>query len=116
MPVDTHVWQIAQRDYKMGKTKTKTFNKIMYEAVGDHFRGIWGEYAGWAQSVVFTAKISEAGSRAIKKEEDPDAELVSVDITPNKRSRVKVEVTSEEVKIEPGRDTEVRRTTKRRKI
>ncbi|KAK2590348.1 8-oxoguanine glycosylase ogg1 [Conoideocrella luteorostrata] len=66
VPVDTHVWQIAQRDYKFGKTKTKTFNKVMYDAVGDHFRKIWGEYAGWAHSVLFTADLREFSDRKEK--------------------------------------------------
>ncbi|KAH6898396.1 N-glycosylase/DNA lyase [Thelonectria olida] len=69
VPVDTHVWQIAQRDYKFGKSKTKTFNKVMYDAVGDHFRALWGEYAGWAHSVLFTADLREFSGR-VKKEED----------------------------------------------
>ncbi|KAG5977849.1 hypothetical protein E4U55_006490 [Claviceps digitariae] len=63
VPVDTHVWQIAQRDYKFGKIKTKTFNKAMYDAVGDHFRNIWGDYAGWAHSVLFTADLREFSDR-----------------------------------------------------
>jgi len=58
VPIDTHVWQIAQRDYKFGGNgKVKTLNKAMYQAVGDHFRKIWGPQAGWAQSVLFTANL-----------------------------------------------------------
>ncbi|KAJ0168115.1 N-glycosylase/DNA lyase [Colletotrichum tanaceti] len=69
VPVDTHVWQIAQRDYKFGKSKTKTFNKTMYDAVGDHFRELWGKYAGWAHSVLFTADLKTFSGRTVKKEE-----------------------------------------------
>jgi N-glycosylase/DNA lyase len=69
VPVDTHVWQIAQRDYKFGKAKTKTFNKVMYDAVGDHFRELWGKHAGWAYSVLFTADLKTFSNRAVKKEE-----------------------------------------------
>lgn len=64
VPVDTHVWQIAQRDYKFGKAKTKTFSKVMYDSVGEHFRSIWGEHAGWAQSVLFTANLKSFSERA----------------------------------------------------
>lgn len=65
IPVDTHVWQIAQRDYNFGKGgKTKTFSKTMYDAVGDHFRKIWGPYAGWAQSVLFTANLKSFAEQA----------------------------------------------------
>ncbi len=66
VPVDTHVWQIAQRDYKFGSkgAKTKTFTKAMYDAVGDHFRAIWGAQAGWAQSVLFTANLRSFADQA----------------------------------------------------
>lgn len=57
VPIDTHVWQIAQRDYKFGEGKGKTFTKATYNAVGSHFRHIWGKQAGWAHSVLFTADL-----------------------------------------------------------
>ncbi|BFZ60081.1 8-oxoguanine glycosylase ogg1 [Saitoella coloradoensis] len=61
VPVDTHVFQIAVRDYKFrakGAGKGMgTMNKATYEAVGEFFRKLWGPYAGWAQSVVFTADL-----------------------------------------------------------
>lgn len=57
VPVDTHVWQIAQRDYKFGKGKNKSLTKATYDAVGDHFRLLWGREAGWCQSILFTDKI-----------------------------------------------------------
>lgn len=69
VPVDTHVWQIAQRDYKFGKVKTKTFSKAMYDSVGDHFRKIWGDQAGWAQSVLFTANLKSFSGRSTTKDE-----------------------------------------------
>ncbi|KAJ4249396.1 8-oxoguanine glycosylase ogg1 [Fusarium torreyae] len=71
VPVDTHVWQIAQRDYKFGKSKAKTLNKAMYDAVGDHFRDLWGKYAGWAHSVLFTADLREFAAQAAKEEDEP---------------------------------------------
>jgi N-glycosylase/DNA lyase len=57
VPVDTHVWQIAQRDYKFGKGKHKSLTKATYDAVGDHFRSLWGKEAGWAHSVLFAADL-----------------------------------------------------------
>ncbi|KAK6841834.1 hypothetical protein PG987_002694 [Apiospora arundinis] len=69
VPVDTHVWQIAQRDYKFGKVKTKTFSKTMYDSVGDHFRKLWGDQAGWAQSVLFTANLKSFSDRSVPKAE-----------------------------------------------
>ncbi|KAI1266857.1 DNA glycosylase [Xylariaceae sp. FL1019] len=69
VPVDTHVWQIAQRDYSFGKTKSKTFSKAMYDSVGDHFRKIWGPQAGWAQSVLFTANLKTFSEQLAGKTE-----------------------------------------------
>ncbi len=63
VPVDTHVWQIAQRDYKFGKGKHRSLTKQTYDAVGDHFRDLWGKEAGWAQSVLFTANLKSFSSR-----------------------------------------------------
>lgn len=106
VPVDTHVWQIAQRDYKFGKTKTKTFNKVMYDAVGDHFRDIWGKYAGWAHSVLFTADLREFSKQTVKKEEEEDGlKLMTTETTiispeepsgtRKRRATIKVEVKRE---------------------
>jgi len=70
VPVDTHVWQIAVRDYKFGKAKTKTFSKATYDTVGDHFRELWGKQAGWAQSVLFTANLKAFSDRVTTKGEE----------------------------------------------
>ncbi|TQN72435.1 N-glycosylase/DNA lyase [Colletotrichum shisoi] len=105
VPVDTHVWQIAQRDYKFGKTKTKTFNKTMYDAVGDHFRELWGKYAGWAHSVLFTADLKTFSERTVKKEEEGEgvtakreaADDIDAPVLGMKRKVVKAKV---EVKVD----------------
>ncbi|KAI2638028.1 DNA glycosylase [Xylaria nigripes] len=75
VPVDTHVWQIAQRDYNFGKSKTKTFSKAMYDSVGNHFRQIWGPQAGWAQSVLFTANLKSFSEQAAKTPETEDIKV-----------------------------------------
>ncbi|KAF0538399.1 DNA glycosylase [Gigaspora margarita] len=54
IPIDTHVWQIAQREYGFNsKGSTKTLTSRLYEAIGDHFRNLFGDYSGWAHSVIF---------------------------------------------------------------
>merc|ERR1712093_791813 len=63
VPVDTHVWQIAQRDYKFGRGKHKSLTKATYDAVGDHFRQLWGKEAGWAHSVLFAADLKTFSER-----------------------------------------------------
>ena len=61
------VWQIAQRDYKFGRGKHKSLTKTTYDAVGDHFRELWGKEAGWAHSVLFTADLRAFSERLVAK-------------------------------------------------
>lgn len=105
VPVDTHVWQIAQRDYKFGKTKTKTFNKAMYDAVGDHFRALWGKYAGWAHSVLFTADLREFSDRVAKKEDAGEVKIKEEiveeeDQVPKRKRERMIETITTQVKTE----------------
>ncbi|KAI9832869.1 MAG: 8-oxoguanine glycosylase ogg1 [Thelocarpon superellum] len=72
VPVDTHVWQIAQRDYRFGRGKHKSLTKATYDAVGDHFRSLWGKEAGWAHSVLFTADLRAFAERLVAKVEVKD--------------------------------------------
>ncbi|KAM0332369.1 hypothetical protein ACHAQA_002646 [Verticillium albo-atrum] len=120
VPVDTHVWQIAQRDYKFGKSKTKTFSKAMYDAVGEHFRGLWGEYAGWAHSVLFTADLKAFEERNVKgekevvstKKEESDVIAVKTEDGEDAVVSVKREVEEEET-VAMGKK---RKTTARTKV
>lgn len=113
VPVDTHVWQIAQRDYKFGgKTKTKTFSKVLHDSVGDHFRKIWGPYAGWAQSVLFTANLKSFSEQLVAKSEDVEVKMeveekaAPIETLGRTRSR-KVVVSEEKVSIKREADGEV---------
>ncbi|TLD28679.1 hypothetical protein PspLS_03977 [Pyricularia sp. CBS 133598] len=68
VPLDTHMWTIATRDYGFGGKKAaaakgSAMSKGMYDAVGEHFRKLWGPQAGWAQSVLFTANLREFSHR-----------------------------------------------------
>jgi N-glycosylase/DNA lyase len=90
VPVDTHVWQIAQRDYKFGKGKHASLTKATYDAVGDHFRKLWGKEAGWAHSVLFTADLRAFSERLTAKiEEKPSATVLG---SPDRVVQVKVEL------------------------
>lgn len=51
IPVDTHVFQIAARDYLPHLRSCKTVTDKVYQEIANHFRGVFGEYAGWAHSV-----------------------------------------------------------------
>ncbi|KAF2203537.1 hypothetical protein GQ43DRAFT_411362 [Delitschia confertaspora ATCC 74209] len=69
VPIDTHVWQIAQRDYKFGKGKHKSLTPVTYMAIANHFRRLWGKEAGWAHSVLFTADLRAFSDRLVVKAE-----------------------------------------------
>lgn len=108
------VWQIAQRDYKFGKGSHKSLTKATYDAVGNHFRKLWGKDAGWAHSVLFTADLKSFSDRlatskksAVKvdvdvKEEptDADANQVEVETKVTTAVAVKREAPEDVVKTE----------------
>lgn len=51
VPVDTHVYQIALRDYGMKGPRDAPVSKAMYEKVRAHLQTVWKQKAGWAQQV-----------------------------------------------------------------
>ncbi|XP_026357106.2 N-glycosylase/DNA lyase isoform X1 [Ursus arctos] len=52
VPVDVHMWQIAQRDYSWHPTtsQAKGPSPQANKELGNFFRSLWGPYAGWAQA------------------------------------------------------------------
>ncbi|NWR62282.1 OGG1 lyase, partial [Bucorvus abyssinicus] len=91
VPVDTHVWRIAQQRYgaalggrsltprayqEIGKGRVGPWCGTLgdgYSApgasahpfsVGDFFRGLWGPHAGWAQAVLFCADLRKGQESA----------------------------------------------------
>lgn len=70
IPVDTHVHQIAMKHYDMrgansrrGASVTKqALSAKLYEEVSTKLMGVWGDYAGWAHSVLFTADLRSFSS------------------------------------------------------
>ncbi|KAH7102276.1 DNA glycosylase [Auriculariales sp. MPI-PUGE-AT-0066] len=65
VPVDTHVYQIAVKHYSYrvpGSPSKGTNGKVpmtpkIYDAVASKFVELWGNWAGWAHSVLFTADL-----------------------------------------------------------
>ncbi|KAF7714202.1 Uncharacterized protein PECH_000304 [Penicillium ucsense] len=125
VPVDTHVWQIAQRDYRFGKSSQKSLTKATYDAVANHFRKIWGQEAGWAHSVLFTADLRSFSDRlaATKhvdvsvKEEGSEIQVktevtTAVTLMAPKEELGDVNIKSEEVETKPH--IEVARGKKRK--
>ncbi|KZC06316.1 N-glycosylase/DNA lyase [Dufourea novaeangliae] len=58
VPVDTHISQIAKENYLPHLKKEK---KVNHKEIGNYLCELWGPYAGWAQAVVFCAKINTNG-------------------------------------------------------
>lgn len=132
---DSSVWQIAQRDYKFGRGSHKTLNKATYDAVGNHFRKLWGKEAGWAHSVLFTADLKAFSERLttskkvkvdvdVKKEEDEKENVeikTTVTTAVSSKRKIKAEDSSEvetkeekeNVVLQAAETTETRRQSKR---
>ena len=51
IPVDTHIFQIASEKYLPHLKKYKSVTDKVYNEIGNHFRDLYGTYAGWAHSV-----------------------------------------------------------------
>jgi N-glycosylase/DNA lyase len=65
--------------------------KTTYDAIGNRFRTLWGEEAGWAHSVLFTADLRSFSERLTVKSE---AETEAIHST-----TVKEEITEAEAAI-----------------
>ncbi|RDD39929.1 N-glycosylase/DNA lyase [Trichoplax sp. H2] len=57
VPVDTHVFQISSRYYIPGLRKQKSLTGKAYTEISEYFLKLYGPYAGWAHSVLFTADL-----------------------------------------------------------
>ncbi|XP_026313497.1 N-glycosylase/DNA lyase isoform X3 [Hyposmocoma kahamanoa] len=70
LPVDTHVYQIAAQNYLPHLRGKKNVTEKMYAEIGDHFRLLYGDLAGWAHTVLFCADLKKFQSTDHKKEAD----------------------------------------------
>jgi len=77
VPVDTHVFQIAKQ-YLPHLNQTKTVTARVYAEIGDYFRNLYGEYAGWAHSVLFSADLKHL--RDLKQETVADTTGIKQEI------------------------------------
>ncbi|KAK6544014.1 8-oxoguanine glycosylase ogg1 [Orbilia ellipsospora] len=112
VPVDTHVWQIATRDYKFGKGKHRSLTKAVYDAVGDHFRELWGDTAGWAHSVLFTADLRTFADRLENTKTTTVKTKVKVEVK-EEEDEEDSEIKKEEIEEEVVKKVESKRVRKR---
>ena len=65
VPIDTHMWQLARNHYNAPKSKSLT-NRV-YKDIAKLYQNVFGEYAGWAHSILFAASLkSELPSKPKK--------------------------------------------------
>ena len=57
IPVDTHVWHIACREYDPSLGEVKSLTPTVYMRVGELFRSRFPSHAGWAHSLLFVAEL-----------------------------------------------------------
>ncbi|XP_033202753.1 8-oxoguanine DNA glycosylase [Bombus vancouverensis nearcticus] len=63
IPVDTHIFQIARARYLPHLKQYKTVTPKIHEEISNYLRELWGPLAGWAQALVFCAKINDISAR-----------------------------------------------------
>ncbi|KAF9585240.1 8-oxoguanine glycosylase ogg1 [Lunasporangiospora selenospora] len=112
IPVDTHVWQIAIRDYKFrfeGKVP-KTMSSGVYKAVSKHFVDLFGEYSGWAHSVLFAADLRVIEGRTV-----PESSSTIVSVVKEENVELLVPIKSEDVNADSGTKPAGRRSREQKR-
>lgn len=105
VPVDTHVWRIATRDYAPELKSSKSLTPTVYDTVGDVFRRLFVRNAGWAHSVLFAAELpafrGQLPEHLVSEMKDFDdvVKREKADVKKEK-TRKKQEVVSEMIKVE----------------
>lgn len=100
VPVDTHVLQIATRDYNY--RGTKTMNPKSYHQVRLHLRDLFGEYAGWAQLVMFAADLLDLNNGINQKnglQVKHEVEVEETETPKKRKTVVKQEIIPEAKRI-----------------
>ncbi|GAA5828299.1 hypothetical protein JCM5353_003291 [Sporobolomyces roseus] len=64
VPVDTHVFQIAIRDYGFpcSSSKSVALTPKLHDSVSKHLSKKWEPYAGWAQQILFFADLKKSST------------------------------------------------------
>jgi len=58
IPIDTHIWKMTVSKY-MPSLKGKSLTNAVYDQIGDHYRTLFGDMAGWAQTVLFVTEFDD---------------------------------------------------------
>jgi N-glycosylase/DNA lyase len=86
VPVDTHVWQIAQ-EY-IPSLKKEKLNATNYGKIQNFFQELFGDYCGWAHTLLFADELTFFKKKnTAKKEEKSKPSRLSLES--NKTSKKK---------------------------
>ncbi|KAI6005703.1 DNA glycosylase [Pisolithus albus] len=107
IPVDTHVHQIAVKHYHFTRNGLKgktTMTPKLYDQISKRLSDIWGEYAGWAHSVLFTADLKAFSAYGLHEDhESPPISVAPSVVSESERSTQEPGPSS---KRKPGSTTE----------
>ncbi|XP_046803540.1 N-glycosylase/DNA lyase isoform X2 [Lucilia cuprina] len=59
VPIDTHIFKIAQSVYMPRLSGVKAVTPKIYEEIAEHFREVYGPFAGWTQAVLFCSELQQ---------------------------------------------------------
>ncbi|CAI4226952.1 unnamed protein product [Auanema sp. JU1783] len=68
VPVDTHVYKTTLRDYQP-TLSAKSLTPTVHDEIGSFYIEKFGEYAGWAQALLFNAQLSQKRPNSSKQNE-----------------------------------------------
>lgn len=105
IPVDTHVFQIAQR-YLPHLKNNKTVTAKVYAEIGDYFRNLYGPYAGWAHSVLFSADLKHL--QDLKQHTGKEESQVEIKKSPKGAKSKSKAKAQKETKVEVKEEVEVK--------
>jgi len=92
VPVDTHVLQIAQRDYGVNKgQKSSSLTTAKYNAISEFFQSLFGDHAGWAHTVLFCSDLRVVPGKRQLDTIDPNIVAKGADNPESKKGRIMVE-------------------------
>ena len=58
VPVDTHIWALTKKIYAPRLKAAKNITDAICNEIADVYLNVFGEYAGWAHSVLFLSEIA----------------------------------------------------------
>ncbi|KAH9129390.1 hypothetical protein AeMF1_000569 [Aphanomyces euteiches] len=111
IPVDTHVWQIACRDFRFNKAASKSLTPTVYAAVGKLYQDRFTPYAGWAHSILFAADLVHFKALVAPKDASKTPSKKAKSAAATKKSKAK----AVDEQIDPKDETPTPSRPKRRR-